>query len=74
MNCSSCWNEIGDAKFCPECGTKVEPVKEVTVAGGGTEEVSAQKYCLDCNIEVGKVKFCPDCGEEIESILEEAEY
>ena len=44
MNCSSCGNEIGDTIFCPECGAKVETVEKVAVAGGGTEEISAQIY------------------------------
>jgi len=68
MNCSGCGKEIGDAKFCPDCGSKVESVEEVAIAGGGTEEVSAQKYCPDCNVEVGEAKFCPDCGGKTEPV------
>lgn len=61
MNCPNCAEEIGDAKFCPSCGEKVE-------------EVSAQKYCPDCNIEVGGANFCPDCGGKTEPIPEEDVY
>ena len=58
MNCQSCGEDVGEANFCPECGSKVEEV----VATEVTEEISAQKYCPDCNLEVGEANFCPDCG------------
>lgn len=64
MNCQSCGEEVGEAKFCPECGSKVEEVVVAEV----TEEVSEQKYCPDCNVEVGEANFCPDCGGKTELI------
>lgn len=67
MNCPSCGEEIGDAKFCPSCGANVETV------GESVEEVSTQKYCPDCNVEVGEASFCPECGGKTEPIPEDAE-
>ena len=58
MQCQ-CGEEVGDAKFCPQCGGKVEPV-----------EVSTEKYCPDCNVEVGEANFCPECGGKTEPIPE----
>lgn len=62
MQCQNCGEEVGDAKFCPQCGGKVEPI----------EEVSAEKYCPDCNVEVGEANFCPQCGGQTEPIPETA--
>jgi uncharacterized membrane protein YvbJ len=33
MNCKSCGEEVVGAAFCPQCGTKVNPVKETVVEG-----------------------------------------
>ncbi len=60
MQCQ-CGEEVGDAKFCPQCGGKVEQV-----------EVSTEKYCPDCNVEVGEANFCPECGGKTEPIPETA--
>jgi uncharacterized protein (AIM24 family) len=67
MNCPGCGEDIGDAKFCPQCGAQIEVVEEVALAGGGTEEVSAQ-YCPECNVEVGEASFCPECGGKTEPV------
>ena len=50
-HCSNCGAEIAaNAKFCPECGTKVP----------------AKKFCSNCGTEVGdNAKFCPECGQKI---------
>jgi len=67
MNCPGCGEEIGDAKFCPNCGENVEANEE------NIGEVSAQKYCPDCNVEVGEANFCPECGGKTEPIPDDAE-
>lgn len=49
INCPKCNAEIKKtAKFCPECGENLSPVKK----------------CAKCGHEMKKTaKFCPDCGE-----------
>ena len=47
-----------NAKFCPECGQKVEeePQKKV-------EAVVSEKHCPSCNeVLPNDVTFCPECG------------
>ncbi|HEX3014530.1 MAG TPA: AIM24 family protein [Methanobacterium sp.] len=70
MNCSNCGEDIGEAKFCPQCGTNVE---EVLAAEETPVEVSAEKYCPDCNVIVEEANFCPECGGKTEPIPEEDE-
>ena len=52
MKCTNCHSEFSDsAKFCPECGTKVNNVK----------------YCSQCGMKLQpNVKYCPQCGVHIE--------
>ena len=49
--CPNCKKSVGDAKFCPECGTKIP--KDTMV------------YCPNCKTAVGNAKFCPECGTKI---------
>ncbi len=48
MKCTNCHSELSDsAKFCPECGAKVNNAK----------------YCSQCGTKLQpNVKFCPECG------------
>jgi membrane protease subunit (stomatin/prohibitin family) len=48
--CGSCRAQVsGGAKFCPECGTKVE--------------VPRGRFCVECGTEIGAgAKFCASCG------------
>ncbi|MEO8504708.1 MAG: zinc ribbon domain-containing protein [Acidobacteriota bacterium] len=46
--CASCGANVGNAKFCPECGTAVK----------------TKLKCRSCGCEPdGSPKFCPECGE-----------
>lgn len=46
-----CGQDVGNAKFCPECGTPTEAFKP---------------KCKSCGIEVDvTTKFCPECGTNI---------
>ncbi|HEX8475363.1 MAG TPA: hypothetical protein VF666_15135 [Pyrinomonadaceae bacterium] len=49
--CASCGAEMGAAKFCPECGTAVEPPHPTCAACG---------HRLD-----DAPKFCPECGAQL---------
>ncbi len=47
-----------NAKFCPECGQKVEANVLEKV-----EEAVSTKHCPSCNeVLPGDVTFCPECG------------
>lgn len=49
--CSGCGHDIGNAKFCPECGTVAQ---------------AAKPKCPGCGHEAeNSVKFCPECGTKI---------
>ncbi|MCR5027334.1 MAG: zinc ribbon domain-containing protein [Methanobrevibacter sp.] len=52
--CKNCGVDIGDSKFCPNCGTEVV-----------VEEVSS--ICPSCGFDAGDSKFCPECGTKISS-------
>ena len=50
VKCTNCGFGIrGDAKFCPECGTK--------------RETDGKKFCQECGQKIdANAKFCPECG------------
>jgi len=49
--CSACDAEVGQAKFCPECGTPAAPPRPT---------------CSDCGHQPdGSPKFCPECGAKM---------
>ena len=60
MKCSNCGFELSkDAKFCIECGTKVEEKKDVI-------------YCENCGSEMNSDSlFCPECGTKVGSTVVE---
>ena len=49
--CAACDAEVGQAKFCPECGTPAAPPKPSCAACGHEPE--------------GSPKFCPECGAKM---------
>ena len=52
VNCLNCGADVGDSKFCPNCGTKIE------------QEVP-KSFCPNCGADVGDSKFCPNCGTKV---------
>lgn len=56
MSCPNCHANINEgAKFCPECGTKIEVVKPKA------------KFCSECGAKVvDGMKFCSECGNKLE--------
>jgi hypothetical protein len=49
--CAACEAEVGQAKFCPECGTPAAPPRPT---------------CADCGHQPeGSPKFCPECGAKM---------
>lgn len=65
--CSKCGNSLPpNAKFCLECGTKVENLSENEIicpnCGGKTPK---GKFCTECGARLQNV--CPNCGNEVPS-------
>ena len=63
--CSKCGNSLpSNAKFCLECGTKVENLSENEIicpnCGGKTPK---GKFCTECGAKLKNV--CPNCGKEV---------
>lgn len=52
MFCPNCNKEFFSGKFCPECGTALEPP---TIAD----------WCPNCAKEYPNGKFCPECGSPL---------
>lgn len=49
--CPNCGAAVGSAKFCPECGTKIQ---------------RAPATCPSCGAEAKGAKFCPECGTKLQ--------
>lgn len=65
--CSKCGNSLPpNAKFCLECGAKVENLSENEIicpnCGGKTPK---GKFCTECGAKLQNV--CPNCGKEVPS-------
>ena len=50
--CSTCDAEVGQAKFCPECGTPAAPPR-ASCSGCGHQPEGSPKFCPECG---GKMK------------------
>ena len=80
MKCPKCNAEIdNDAKFCPECGSKIEKV--VFCANCGTKLEEGATFCSNCgekieqmSTDVQEKKRCPYCGEEILSTAQKCKH
>ena len=80
IKCPKCGAQVKEgAKFCPECGNKMEQeVKKCPECGAkvvpnakfcpecGKKIVDGKKKCPKCGAEVkAGAKFCPECGEKL---------
>ena len=52
VNCRNCGSDVGESKFCPNCGTKIEMEKP-------------KSFCPNCGNDVGDSAFCPNCGTSV---------
>lgn len=61
--CPACGHaNPADAKFCLECGTKLERGKACPACGHVNPPEA--KFCLECGARLG-VPVCPDCGTQL---------
>ena len=63
IRCSQCghMNPAG-AKFCLECGNKLE--NEIKCPKCGHMNPAGAKFCLECGTRLGEM-ICPNCGEKL---------
>src|SRR5215467_1052813 len=59
-SCTSCGNDVTGKKFCPQCGTPVQP------AGSSAEQPASTSVCPRCNCVVKPdAAFCMHCGSPL---------
>jgi len=60
IKCNNCGKEMPDnAKFCLECGSKIEAFAE------------NELICPKCGKKTAKGKFCMECGEKLQTVCPE---
>jgi sulfatase modifying factor 1 len=55
QNCRNHRRDLGDAKFCPECGQKTQSPEPQSLT-------CPDSSCANQGKALGKMKFCPECG------------
>ena len=67
VNCPNCGNAVpANAKFCLECGTKIEILAEdEMICPQCGKKVHKGKFCLECGASL--IPKCPKCGSEVPS-------
>ena len=50
-SCASCGADVGQAKFCPECGTPTKPARP-TCSGCGHQPEAPTKFCPECGAKM----------------------
>ena len=65
IKCESCGAIIpAGAKFCLECGTKVETIEENRIKCPSCGKIVQKgKFCMECGYRF--VRVCPECGAEL---------
>lgn len=56
VNCPVCGNDVGDEKFCPNCGSAIEKQNVLS-------DNQNIKFCTNCGSEIDvNAELCPKCG------------
>ncbi|MBR5518820.1 MAG: SPFH domain-containing protein [Clostridia bacterium] len=65
VKCNNCGKEVPEnAKFCLECGSKIEVVAENKVVCPKCGKKTAKgKFCMECGAKLQSL--CPKCGKEL---------
>lgn len=67
--CKNCGAVVSDtAKFCTECGTKIE--RELKCANCGAILAENAKFCMECGTKVGAVENITPVKETVEETVE----
>lgn len=65
VKCSKCGGlNPSNAKFCLNCGEKIEQVASSVCPSCGEPIIPGAKFCLNCGQKLG-ANVCPNCGKEI---------
>ena len=66
VNCPNCGSDVGESKFCSNCGTKIEIETPKSLCPNCGSDVGESKFCSNCGTsDVGESKFCSNCGTKI---------
>lgn len=66
--CKNCGTVVSDtAKFCTECGTKIE--RELKCANCGAVLAENAKFCMECGTKVGTVENITPVKESVEETV-----
>lgn len=64
IKCAKCGNELpANAKFCLECGAKVETSDDSIICPSCGQKTPKGKFCISCGATL--IRKCPQCGVEI---------
>lgn len=64
IECPNCKTKLkSGAKFCFECGNKVEIQENITICPSCKERVPKGKFCLNCGCKL--INKCPGCNAEL---------
>ena len=63
--CSKCGSTLpANAKFCLECGAKIEPLSDNEMICPHCGQKTAKgKFCIECGVKLQNT--CPNCGKEV---------
>lgn len=77
VTCASCGHDVSGKKFCPECGTPVQPQTAQAVAVSSCprchgEVKSGAAFCMHCGVALNAAvqsatTFCPACHQQVSS-------
>ncbi len=70
MFCKKCGTDIGNSKYCSNCGqhSEVKSCKKCGANIGDSEycpicgQHSETKFCKKCGADIGDSEYCPNCG------------
>ena len=66
VKCPSCGAMLtAEAKFCLQCGAKIESEPQQFCPECGAKMVAGAKFCMNCGHKMSAQAVCPGCGKEV---------